>query len=498
MDGNGKATKTISGLKARHYGIAVSYFGDYNYNEDTEGGEFWVNKYAPTVKVLVDNQIVGPKTVINVTVTGDAKQKANGKVTLYVAGQSVTVDVKDGFGTWTVPESIDSSITEYIVDAAYGLDDNYLDGVGQASFTIPQWTPKINLTVEDIKVGEKAVITINVTGDATEFEQYAQGTVTVYLNGQEELTLENGVATKTIKLMDVITYTVDVTYNGDRYYSQLTEHKNFKVDYWTLTVNVTVANVKVGQTATVKVNVTGLSEEEFAKGNISIYVNNVTYPGLVLENGVVEFDIPQDLNKSTYLVEVNYYGDDYYAHAPGSASFDVEFWIPTIEVTTNGPIKVGEEAIITVNVTGQSGLAPVGHIILSLAGQVFTVNLTDGKGSQKVFGLNASTEGYIITAEYESGRYYSDVVDTHAHLIVTKSEPTVSVVAEDVGVGIPAQIVITVSGNANVEYSSGNVTFVLNGETYNEKLVEGTVTIPVIGLEATTDHPYICRCNLLR
>ena len=204
LDNKGVARQNISGLKAKHYDISVSYLGDDNYLVDVNVGDFAVNKYDPEVSIDVNSSKVGPKTYIVINVAGNAKQLASGTAYIYVAGQSETVNVVNGVAEWTVPDFLTAD--SYVVEVTYNGDDNYNPTQSRESFEVTKRTPTVNITVNDIKVGEYADITIEVTGDATDYEQYATGKVEFYLNGAYSGDLENGVYQESIKLNEARPY----------------------------------------------------------------------------------------------------------------------------------------------------------------------------------------------------------------------------------------------------------------------------------------------------
>ena len=126
---NGKATFTVSGLKAGTKTVSVSYPGDGNYLASQNSTTFKVNKIKPSVDVTSHDIEEGQDEVIVIHLPEDA----TGKVTIIVDGKKYTAPVKDGKAVFNIP---DLKPGNYEIKVHYSGDDKYLPADTTDSFKV--------------------------------------------------------------------------------------------------------------------------------------------------------------------------------------------------------------------------------------------------------------------------------------------------------------------------------------------------------------------------
>ena len=119
---DGKVTKTIGGLDAGYYTIAIKYAGDDNYNavDVTKGVN--VAKAQPVLGVVIADVYYGNGFVIEATLTGVNNAPLSGNVIVTVAGKEYIVEVTDGKGIFTGDKLAAGT---YGFAAAWVGNDNY-------------------------------------------------------------------------------------------------------------------------------------------------------------------------------------------------------------------------------------------------------------------------------------------------------------------------------------------------------------------------------------
>ena len=158
----------------------------------------------------------------------------------------------------------------------------------------------VNVTANNIKFGEEAVINIAVPN-------VSLGVATVVVNGKSynvAIVDEKGVLN--IYNLAAGDYNVDVTYLGDNKYLSSTNAANFtvsKVSDYNMTVDI--ADIVKGENATITVTI-----PEDGTGSVIVTINGTDYKGTVIK-GIAKVIIP-DLDEGTYKVVTFYTGDNKY------------------------------------------------------------------------------------------------------------------------------------------------------------------------------------------
>ena len=287
------ATLKIADLTTGDYPVFAYYNGDKYYKTSYNSTTFNVAKLASTTTVNVSDIKVGEDAVISIAVP----EITSGVVSVTVGDAIYNVAVVDGKGTLTLSGLASGS---YDVVAKFNGDDKYLASEDSAKFNVTKLASTIDIAVDNIKVGEDAVIGVALPEDAT-------GDVIISVNGKNYTVMTKyGMANVTISDLANGTYSVDVFYNGDDIYAPIKNSTAFtvsKVSDYNMTVDI--ADIVKGENATITVSV-----PEDGTGSVIVTINGTDYNGTVV-NGTAKVIIP-GLDEGSYKVVTFYTGDNKY------------------------------------------------------------------------------------------------------------------------------------------------------------------------------------------
>ena len=289
----GIAKLNIEGLAFGTYDVVANFAGDIRYLPSENKTSFNVSKWNSTVILSVNNIKVGEDAVINIAVPEDV----TGLVTVTIDGKSYTVLINNGKGSLTLSNLVANS---YPITAKYDGNYKYTEGENTTALTVAKMSSAVNVTANNIKFGEEAVINIAVPN-------VSLGVATVVVNGKSynvAIVDEKGVLN--IYNLAAGDYNVDVTYLGDNKYLSSTNAANFtvsKVSDYNMTVDI--ADIVKGENATITVTI-----PEDGTGSVIVTINGTNYKGTVIK-GIAKVIIP-DLDEGTYKVVTFYTGDNKY------------------------------------------------------------------------------------------------------------------------------------------------------------------------------------------
>ena len=287
------ATLKIADLTTGDYPVFAYYNGDKYYKTSYNSTTFNVAKLASTTTVNVSDIKVGEDAVISIAVP----EITSGVVSVTVGDAIYNVAVVDGKGTLTLSGLASGS---YDVVAKFNGDDKYLASEDSAKFNVTKLASTIDIAVDNIKVGENAVISVALPEDAT-------GDVIISVNGKNYTVMTKyGMANVTISDLANGTYSVDVFYNGDDIYAPIKNSTAFtvsKVSDYNMTVDI--SDIVKGENATITVSV-----PEDGTGSVIVTINGTDYNGTVV-NGTAKVIIP-GLDEGSYKVVTFYTGDNKY------------------------------------------------------------------------------------------------------------------------------------------------------------------------------------------
>ena len=384
---NGRATVSVSDLKAGNYDVVAKYSGDNNYNAAVATSSFTVSKVDSTMDVTVNDIVFGGDLTVDAVLPDDA----TGEVIITVDGTSYTAGINDGKATQVVK---DLTAGSHVVVVKYAGDDKYTAVEIAKGVNVAKAQPVLGVVIADVDYGNGFVIEATLTGVNS---APLSGNVIVTVNGKEytvKVTDGKGIATG--DKLAAGTYAFAAVWAGDDNYNIVTENGDFKVNKIDSSVVVNVNNIKVGEDAVISVK---LASD--ATGEVVITVNGEDYTAAI-ENGKAVKTI-SGLKADDYTVTVKYAGDNNYNEATGSAEFSVSK-ISDYNMDISVPeIKEGVNSTISVDLPKDA----TGTVTVEIDGKKYTANVIDGTANVIVSGLSAGD--YNITTVYSGDAKYDSM-----------------------------------------------------------------------------------------
>ena len=382
---DGKGSLTLSGLASGSYDVVAKFNGDDKYLASEDSAKFNVTKLASTIDIAVDNIKVGEDAVISVALPEDA----TGEVIISVNGKNYTVMTKYGMASVTISGLASGS---YDVVAKFNGDDKYLASEDSAKFNVTKLASTIDIAVDNIKVGEDAVISVALPEDAT-------GEVIISVNGKNYTVMTKyGMASVTISDLANGTYSVDAFYNGDDIYAPIKNSTAFtvsKVSDYNMTVDI--ADIIKGENATITVSV-----PEDGTGNVIVTINGTDYKGTVV-NGTAKVIIP-GLDEGTYKVVTFYTGDNKYDSMVVNGTITVNKNTKTT-LTMDNLVKYfnGPQKLMAKLVDGFGNPIANATVYFTINGKVYA-RITDENGT-------ASIAIRLLPSEYKASALFNGTDD---------------------------------------------------------------------------------------
>nr|WP_292740667.1 Ig-like domain repeat protein [Methanobrevibacter sp.] len=457
---DGKVNWIVEGLAADNYTVYANYSGNEKYNKNRTDKPFEVRQIAPSVEIISVISTADDNATVIVKV--DSRVTENVNVTIVGIDKNYIASVgEDGYAVITT-DKLDYGI--YTVVASYPGDKNFTVDSDTYEFTTNATDDYlINITATDIKVGNNTNITVRVPGDAT-------GNVIIELNGTNYTAVinEDGIAVlNNISTLKEGVYNVTAYFGNDKYVNKTVETR-FVVSKVDVPIRVDIDDsIYVGDTVSINVTL-----ESDATGNVTIEINGETYDPVSFVDGVARFEVP-NVTYGNKTVAVTYSGNDKYVSNFTTANFTVNKRTPGIVVTTDGPIGVGDNITISVDVPANA----TGYVVVSVNGTNYTINITNGDYSVVVPDLGEGT--WNVTATYVGDDQYLPNTNKTS-FVVNKVESTIVIDVDSIDYGNKVNITVTVKPDA-----TGYITIRIN-ETRNITLpiAEGKVNWIVEGLAA--------------
>ena len=447
IDNNHIFTVNITGLTYGDHVISALYSGDNDYGPKMNSSSITVFRVSDyNMSVIIDEVSVGEDAIINVSLPRDA----NGNVTVTLDGVDYTGVALNGTALVYIPNL---PIGKYNITIAY-LDDKYASKTINGTITVVKNTHyNMDINVEDVKVGEEAIINIELPSDATGSVELVIGNITQSAN------IKNGKASVSIGNLSAGQYTATIQYNGDNKYGSAKATASFNVTKLESKVDISVDNIEIGKDAVVTVSVTS-----GATGNVTFTVGDKTET-VGIKDGKATLTV-KDLASGDYTVSAVYNGDDKYLSSSNSTSFKVSKLESKVDISVDN-IEIGKDAVVTVSVTSGA----TGNVTVVINGKSQVVELKDSKATVTIENLTA--EDYKIEATYNGDAKYltSSAVYTFN---VNKLPSSITVSADDIKVGEDAVIVASVISGA-----TGNVTFTIGDKTETVEIKDGKATLTV-------------------
>ena len=439
----GKGTLAVSDLEVGPHKVTVTYNGDGIYDSSTDSTTFEVAKSEAGGIVKVTDQGNG-------TVVVEVPEYSKGNVTIKVGDDTYTGEIVDGKAVINL-ENATPGVHDITVTVPG--DESHPDIVMDTTANIPKHNVPLDVSVNNIKVGDKAEIVVSGLGDAT-------GEITVEIDGKSYTsTISGGEARFEIEDLTAGNKTALIKYAGDNNYESNITSASFNVSKVDAGIEVTINDTKVGENVTVNVVL-----PDDATGVVLIDIGGVGYYANVTD-GVAHVDIPR-IPSGYYDVTVTYTGDDKYSSASDEASFNMSK-VDSFVIPNAIDIVYGENEVITLNVPDDA----TGTVTLIIDGVEYTLQANKGilgtnenpnaytvavSGGIGVITISGLPQGeYVVSARYNGDDKYFSVTNS-TKFKVSKSKSSVDVIDQGNGT-----VLVKVPSDA-----TGTVSVKLGDETY--------------------------------
>ena len=380
----------------------------------------------------------------------DVKSDDSIKSTLYVfaagaqAGEANVVVNEKGYNN--IWNGTSNSLNYHLIDMTNSIlksNKIYFQATGSTILSLhdilvvefEKITPQLNLSAEDITVGENVNIDVVLPQDAT-------GNVTL---NNSTISIKNGKATFVISNLDVGDYKFIVRYSGDDKYNPTSNSVNVHVKE-NKSVNLTVPEVQKYYKGPERLYVylKDYNGKPISNASISIKLNGVSYNRQTDKNGVVSMGLGLDSNE--YDVDVAFNGSEKYNSAKTTSKVIIK---PTVNGTD--VVKVfrnGTQYYATFRDSTGKYLANGTKIQFNINGVLYIRSINGDKGLAKL-NINLPQGEYVITAtNVETGENAANNIKVISRIVenndLTKyyrnsSQYTVKIIGDDgkaVGKGV--------------------------------------------------------------
>ena len=371
-------------LNVGDYEIITIYSGNDRYDAINTTTAFSVVKSNPQLTVNISNVNYGDEIIANVSlITGNIK--LNGTVVLNIKDKTYEVNVVNGNGNITIGAL---PVGSYNVLANYSGNSNTNSVVNSTAFNVTKTGSFLNVSVDDIVVGNDEIIRISVPEDAT-------GNITVIVDDVKyEGVISNGSVVITVPGLSKGEHNLSVIYSGDENYNSTSVNSTFIVKAGTSNLAINVKNIVYGDNLVVVGSV-----NSDAAGNIIFTVNGLSQDvKIVSGKAVATF---KGLNAGNYNVLAKYSGDKYYVSTQTNATVKVNKAQSTIDLII-GDIIEGK----AVNITAIVNKDATGNVTFEIPG-LYTPRDKSIINGSSLWVIAPLTSGeYMFIAKYNGDNNY--------------------------------------------------------------------------------------------
>ena len=382
-------------------------------------------------------------------------QKANVKAVFYLNDGSKYTNLPDinlGVTAFNGVSSqntvnIDSSFTYTLTAFSDGaLTISYNNVNISKSFEFLKSNPSISLTTNDIMFGDELIITVTTPSDA-------EGNLTVNIgNLSQTKVIQSKTSTFTFENLKADTYTIALTYNGDKKYMTKDLTSSVSVNKYESTTKLNLSTVNVGEDVIITINTISTST-----GNVTLSINNNSTT-LTLTDSKAEYTI-KNIKRGDYLIRAVYNGDDKYLTSQDSKFIEVDNLNATMSIQAED-ITYGDAAVIRVTLNDDAS----GNITVSIDDKSNQSKVSNGRAEVTFTNLEAGSNKNI-TVFYSGDDTYFNLTKS-ATFNIAKADLTFTIYSSDIKIGQFGEIVINVPQRTSGTFTIGEdvINIPLSGE----------------------------------
>ncbi|MBE6498945.1 MAG: hypothetical protein E7Z80_00140 [Methanobrevibacter thaueri] len=426
--------------------------GDESVKINSGSGNIIIDNYPLfPVNVIIDanNVPAGKDNIITITVSN-----ATGNITLTINNNTYTANLTDGIAKITIPAT-ELVLGENTVSVTYNGDEYYKVTTNTTSFNVTKAKSNIIITTTDLTIQNDVNVTVNITG--------ATGNITIITdNIKNEIPLNNGIATYTIKSIKAGKHIITVIYLGDNTHEFATNSTKFTIDKITTIIEANSTTINYGQID--KLNIK-LSPQ--INTTISTIINGKKQIINII-NGIGEIDIT-GMAVGNHSIILTYSGDDYYETSEKTINIQVNPIDANLKASTSN-INVSENAIINIEINTQA----TGNINVKLGDAIYQVTIINGKGNVTISDLPAGEYTAYITFQGDKQFKPSEITTKFIVYKVKLPENSTTISMEIPEGTTSPEFTINLPTDA-----TGNLTITVDGIKYTKQIINGTATVTV-------------------
>lgn len=416
-----------------------------------DGNNTVVSKEKPKMNVIAEDSIIFGE---NLTVKVELPKDANPSWVLMSVGEIyyyVKID-DEGVSLWNMTD-LEAGI-QYI-KIGYRGNNKYEAVEVFHTVNVIKANPNLNVFIKDVNYGENLTIYATLKGVNN---TNLTGNVIVTINNKNySVVVINGKGNVSADKLPVGLYNFSATWAGNDNYNGTDISGGFKVNKIDPALVVDVKDIKVGENATISVNL-----DSDATGNVTITLDNQNYTVAINEGQAIK--VIGGLKVGDYNVAVKYGGDNNYNAVNVNATFTVSIMVPTMDVIVNN-ITFGQNLTVDVILPKEAS----GNVTITIDNKDYISVVKNGKASQVI--SNLSSDNYTLLVKYGGNKEYASVNSTK-NINVAKASPKLEVAIKNVDYGENLIIEVILNG-ANNDKLTGMVDVTINNKNYTVGVVNG-------------------------
>ncbi len=421
LDANGQATLTTSALRAGTHTIQAAYGGDTHHEPDVGTAVLVVNPATTNLSLTssTSSPVFGQPVTLTASITPIEGVAPTGSI-LFRRGVTVLATValdatgSASFTTSALAAGTHDIVAQYFGDASYSAADaNHQVTVGKASTSM-----SVVASASPSAAGASVTLTATITavapgaGTPTGSVTFRAGT-TIF--GQSAVS-NDGTAKISTASLPVGDTEIEATYSGDDDFLPSSQRITHSVTETATTITVTPSkNPSVfGESVTFIIETS--TPAAVPTGTITLSLGDTVLGTGVLDATGRTSITTSSLPVGTHTVVATYPGDGKSAGVDGIITQTVDKAPTTTTLAVAAASKVGDEVVLTADVTTSAPGTPTGKVTFSDGTTILaTVDLVDGAArfSTKSLALGA----HSLKAQYTGDDTYlasASTVVTHA------------------------------------------------------------------------------------
>ncbi len=474
----------INGIPMPNRVVAIDFNGKkYNVTTDTDGYAYFnlnldsgVYEISATYRnSTIANELKVRPLQFNMTVAdisyGDDEMitavfdaAINGTIMFIIGDLEKSADIVNGTASINV-SGLD--VGNYTIKAVYAND--FVNIAKTDAFNVKKSDLELAVDVGSATPYIDEIIKVTGLRNAT-------GWIVFVFNGTEyRIPILNSQALLNLSRLDEGSYSIQVSYEGDKNYNPSNKTVSFYVKQKVSDLTLTVADSIYAQDITVQA---ALNDD--ASGTVRFNVGNIT-KDIEISNGKAIWKFT-GLDAGEYDVFAEYLGNEYYVSSSNSTSFSVSKANSTIDVYV-------KEVYLNENIRIYADLSPnaTGSVSFSMVGYFSPRNkpITDSKATWYIAPLD--TGEYEVIAKYLGDKNYYPSQTTYM-LNISQKKAILDVDLSDVGMN--DRVVCRVSLNTkDGDAITSKVTLKIGSSSYSINVRSGSGSL-VLGKLAVGNYTY--------